>query len=109
MNKIIERISEIILKDIQKYEIDNWHGITMDNIEEYLISPRLETYLDSSNNDAPIKYWTVLEEYPKQQSGYTIYFDLDIDQFGLGTYNDRSTQIIALGIYGSFIDTLNAM
>lgn len=53
-------------------------------------------------------YWTILEEFPGDKSGYTIFFDPAENEFGLGMHS-KSDQMIFLGIYGSFIEVLNGM
>ena len=108
MNKIKKQISERIKQEIDNNPIDNWHGITIDNIEKHLVSPVSEIYFDPMDETITHKYWTVLEEYSEEKSGYTIFFDSNENEFGLGMHG-KSNQMISLGIYGSFIDALNGM
>ncbi len=102
------QIKKTIEKEISESTIDNWHGITKDNIKEHLVGPILEKYIDSMDENHIRELWTVLEEEPKTKAAYTIYFDPDEKEFGLGLNTKDNTKVF-LGIYGSFITTLNAM
>lgn len=108
MNKIKKQIFERIKQEIENSPIDNWHGITLDNITKHLISPVFETYSNPMDETITHQYWTVLEEYPEDRNGYTIFFDTNENEFGLGMHV-KSKQMISLGIYGSFIEALNGM
>ena len=108
MNKIKKHISDKIKNEIKDNPIDNWHGITIDNISKHLIPPLLENYFDPMDENVSYQYWTVLEEFPEDKSGYTIFFVPNEEEFGLGMHGN-SDQMISLGIYGSFIEALNGM
>jgi hypothetical protein len=108
MNKIKEHISNKISSEIKHEIIDNWHGIDQSNIAQHLITPSLEVYHDPMDESKTYQLWTVLEEYPDEKSGYTIYYDQTEDEFGLGMHGE-SGKMISLGIYGSFIEALNGM
>lgn len=98
-------IKQIIAQEITNSKIDNWHGINKDNLADHLIEPTEEEYIE---NDSPVLLWTVLKESPDTQEGYLIYFDPEVKKFGLGVY-DKQKNKVAIGIYGSFINTVNAM
>ena len=108
MNKFKKHISNKISEEIKRNPIDNGHGINKDNITKHLIQPSLEDYQDPIDENVTNQYWTVLEEIPEEKTGYTIYYDQNKDEFGLGMH-DKSDHMISLGIYGSFIETLNGM
>ena len=108
MNKFVEYLRMIITNEINSAIIDNAHGINNRNIDDHLITPVLNTYIDSMNDNLKHEFWTVLEESPYDKSGYTIFFDPNIKKFGLGA-RDPSDKLISLGIYGSFIEALTGM
>jgi hypothetical protein len=108
MNRIKKYISAKISSEIGENTIDNWHGINKNNIAKHLIPPLLETYFDPISENTKYRLWTVLEELPEEKSGYTIFYDAEKDEFGLGMHGD-SGKMFSLGIYGPFIEALNGM
>ena len=108
MNRVKKHISKKISNEIRNKTIDNWHGINKDNIAKHLIPPLLETYFDPINENIKYRHWTVLEEFHEEKSGYTIFYDPEEDEFGLGMHGE-SGKMLSLGIYGSFIEALNGM
>ena len=108
MNKIKSYIQELIFKELKVGAIDNWHGIEMANIDQHLITPRLQVYHHSNGADLQWEFWTVLEEIPDDQSGYTVFYDVDENMFGLG-FHGPGGKMFSLGLSGSFLETLNGM
>ena len=108
MNKIKSHIQELISKELKLGAIDNWHGIEAANIDRHLISPRLQVYHHSNGVNRQWEFWTVLEEFPDDQSGYTVFYDSDANMFGLGFHGPEG-KMFSLGLYGSFLETLNSM
>ncbi|WP_237067476.1 hypothetical protein [Microbulbifer guangxiensis] len=108
MNKIKSHIQELISKELKGGAIDNWHGIETDNIDQHLVTPRVQVYHDSNGADLQWEFWTVLEEIPDDQSGYTVFYDVDVNMFGLG-FHGTGGRMFSLGLYGSFLETLNSM
>ena len=108
MNVDAKQIKKIIESEIANSEIDNWHGISRENIAGHLRDPILEEYVNSFDEPKTLRLWTVLEELPHTEEGYTIYYDPDKKKFGLGLKAEKQSKV-ALGIYGSFITTLNGM
>lgn len=108
MNKTKEYITDKIAKEIRGSQINNHHGITESNIGHYLCPPILENYIDNSAEEKVCPVWTVLEEHPETKSGYTIVYDPEFDEFGLGMHG-ADDKLYYLGRYGSLIETLNSM
>ncbi len=108
MNRIKSHIGELIAREIRECSIDNWHGIDKNNVERYLVSPYLQTYLDPMNKNIKFELWTVLEELPEAKSGYTIVYDSEKNEFGLGVHG-ADGMLTFLGYYGGFVETLNGM
>ena len=91
--------------------LDNWHGITLDNIKKLRSTPPVLTRFENagSPDDPPeIDAWIVLDECPDSDSkGYLIAYYPDASMFGLALKNDPLPTFI--GCYGSFIETVDAM
>ena len=109
MNKIKSYIQDIIKNEIESHSINNWHGITKENLNQHLLlSPKLEVYIDGLNVNKRFKLWTVLEEYPEEKKVYTIFYDEKENEFGLGLKSPEG-KLTFIGYYGGFIETLNGM
>ncbi|XWN37850.1 MAG: hypothetical protein ROO71_02760 [Balneola sp.] len=103
-----EFLKRLIKEELQKNPLKGAHGINSENIEEFLIEPKIEKYIGSSNRTDIFEVWTVLQETPNERSGYTIFYDPEDKGFGLGMYTSDD-QLMHLGFYGSFSKTLNSM
>ncbi|MAL17949.1 MAG: hypothetical protein CL667_09575 [Balneola sp.] len=103
-----EFLKKHIKEDLKKNPLKGAHGIDSENIDEFLIEPKLEEYIGSSNRNDIFEVWTVLQENPSERSGYTIFYDPEDKGFGLGLYTSDD-QLMHLGFYGSFTKTLNSM
>jgi hypothetical protein len=100
-----EEIELIIKAEIsENWDFSNAHGV---DLRKCLIRPIKQKYLDSMNKNRTIELWTVLEETP-DSNGYKIYYDETEDNFGLGIRSDKD-ELISLGIYGTFLETLESM
>jgi hypothetical protein len=103
-----EFLKRLIKEDLKMNPLKGAHGIDSENINEFLIEPKLEKYIGSSNRNDIFEVWTVLQENPDNRSGYTIFYDPEDKGFGLGLYTSDD-QLMHLGFYGSFSKTLNSM
>jgi hypothetical protein len=104
-------LEQLISQEITQNVIDNWHSITKENIHRHLVKPFLKQFISASEGQEK-KYWLVLDEYPKSQiEGYLIVYDEDENMFGLATkISMKETELgEVIGLYGTFISTLNAM
>jgi len=100
-----EEISQLIDSDIaSNRETLSWFGRPL---AECRLTPILLEFTDSFNNDDPIMLWLVFEEDPISKQGYKIVYSEDANEFGLAVQGEKAGVLI--GIYGSFVDTLNAM
>src|SRR4051812_24437559 len=100
-----EEIKAKIAEDLRsEKDLKNVSGL---DLTICLIEPVLQNYqyaTDSSKNE---ELWTVLEETP-DGNGYKIYFDPATGMFGLGMKSNRG-QLIDIGSYGSFLETIYSM
>ena len=104
-----EKIKQIIKKEIENNpQIENWHCLNTKNLKEHLIDPLEEKYECFDEEDGFEMLWTVLKEKPEKDDGYVIFFDPEIEEFGLGIYT-KSGLKKNIGIHGSFLETLNGM
>ena len=101
-------ISKKISLELESSVTTNAHGINRQNITNHLIDPEEHLYLDPMDDDRTYQFWKVLEEIPGEKDGYTIFFDPESEEFGLAIYNENN-QMVMLGIYGTFIETLDSM
>ena len=104
-----EKITHIIDNEINSNKIDSAHGISSENIKQHLIDPVQQKYIHEMGKDkGEVLLWTVLEEDPKDMTGYTIFYDEGTQMFGLGMHG-QDDSLISLGNYGTFIEALNGM
>ena len=103
-----EFLKKSIQEELSKNPLKGAHGINSENIDKFLIEPKLEEYIGSSDRNDIFEVWTVLQEVPNERNGYTIFYDPEEKSFGLGLYTSDD-QLMHIGIYGSFTDTLNSM
>lgn len=102
-------IKQIIFDDLNETDINSWHGIPKDNIDQLLVEPtviELVNVLGQRN-----KYWLVLDEQPGDlKNGYQVVYDEREDFFGLATKTAAQKEVgLLVGLYGSFVDALNNM
>ena len=105
-----EEIKEAIFDELNERDINSWHGITKDNVDQLLVEP---TVIELSIWGGQRKrYWLVLDEQPGDfQKGYLVVYDDREDMFGLATKTTMESEETGylVGLYGSFIDTLDNM
>jgi hypothetical protein len=85
-------------------DLSNVFGL---NLNDCLIEPVKEKYKSSTDNSVTFDLWTVLEE-TKDKTGYKITFDESDKTFGLGILTDKN-ELMDIGTYGSFMETLKGM
>jgi hypothetical protein len=81
-----------------------WHGRPLD---ECLQKPEKRRFLNSHADNAPEDLWLVFEEGPTPGHGYMVVYDESLNEFGLAVQGTPDPVVI--GIYGSFLETLNSM
>jgi hypothetical protein len=101
-------INSLIKTKIEN-EINNSENIEIgiinkNNINNYIIEPRYEEYIDMSNNNK-IMLWTVLES---ENFGYQIIYSEKEEEFGLAMISMENEKIF-LGINGGFLETVYSM
>src|SRR5438034_3555238 len=100
-----EEIRAIILEELKsEQDMTNVAGV---DLTKCLIEPTRQSYKRSNDALETYQRWTVLEER-EDKNGYKIYFDEGTKLFGLALNSD-SDELIDIGTYGSFIDTLWAL
>lgn len=100
-----QEIKSIIKNELLEYnDMTNVYGL---NLNECLIEPIKEEYKSSTDDKITFQLWTVLEE-AKDKTGYKITFDESDNTFGLGILTDKN-ELMDVGSYGTFIETLRGM
>jgi len=100
-----EKVLNIVLDEINfKFDISNMHGV---NLRKALITPVLQEYKSSMDRSKSFNLWTVLEAN-EDGSGYKIFYDEEENSFGLGTKSEKE-ELLCLGNYGTFLETLESM
>lgn len=104
---ISEEITRIIYEEIgDDWQYSNAHGI---DLRKCLVTPQKRRFLTNLDSGSEEEFWLVLEEFPANGSGYKIIFDEESKMFGLATAMKESKRDFFLGIYGSFLETLEGM
>ena len=100
-----QEVKDIINQELEgQTDLTNTHGV---NLNECLIEPIKERYLSAADESVNLELWTVLEE-STDRSGYKITFDESDGKFGLGIMTDKN-ELMDIGTYGTFLDTLIGM
>lgn len=100
-----EAIARIIEGDIANAGADLlWGGRPL---HECLRVPTKLRHVDSHRNEDAGEFWLVFEECSEPGRGYTVVYDEDLNQFGLGLKDQN--ELMFLGFYGGFVKTLNSM
>jgi hypothetical protein len=81
-----------------------WYGRPLGECLQVPIKIRI---LNSHNNDAAEELWFVFEEGPKPGEGFKVVYDEGASMFGLAVNGIKEPVLI--GLYGGFVETLNAM
>lgn len=98
-------IKEIISIELQvETNLKNVFGL---DLTKCLIEPTKQNYKNSNESGDIYELWTVLEE-TEDGNGYKIYFDEDAKMFGLAIKSDKD-ELIDIGNYGTFLETLYSM
>ena len=100
-----KEVIHIINEEIEgNFDISNLHGV---DLKKCLIKPIRQKYVSSLNDNLTFDFWTVLEE-TEDKNGYKIFYDEDENSFGLGMKGFKN-ELIYLGNYGTFLETLYGM
>src|SRR5687767_6577312 len=105
-----EELKETIFDELSESDINSWHGITKDKVNQLLVEPTI-IELTSWGGQRKI-YWLVLDEQPGDlEKGYQVVYDEREDIFGLATKSTIESKETGymVGLYGSFVDALNNM
>jgi len=88
-------------------EFQNWHGITADNIREFLVVPRLQVVDPDDLETEPRPMWVVLAER-RDESGYLIVFDPSDSTWGVAERDGDGGLVMVIGS-DSLQDALEGM
>jgi hypothetical protein len=98
-----EDVEKIIKSEVgDKLDTTNLHGI---NLRECLVKPVRQKYISAFDNSQTFDLWTVLIE---SEDGYRVFYDEDENTFGLAN-KSHANELMYLGNYGSFLETLAGM
>ena len=100
-----EEITKLIDIELKaEKDLTNVFGL---DLTKCIVVPTRQKYQDALDDTQNDELWTVLEETP-DTNGYKIYFDDESKQFGLGIKSDKN-ELVNIGYYGTFLETLYAM
>lgn len=105
-----EKLKKAIFDELNEGVIDNWYGITKSNIYQLLVEPEIIDLFDVYGNIN--QYWLVLDEHADDlENSYRIVYDERKNMFGLATKSNVKGNDLGflVGLYGSFLNTLNNM
>lgn len=85
----------------------NLHGITSDNIGDFLVEPVPVTVLWHGMEPGPREMWLVLREH--EQDGYHVAFDPPSRMWGLVMTKPDDQLVLVSGLTETFIDTVVGM
>jgi hypothetical protein len=89
-------------------EFANWHGITSENIHEFLIEPVPVTVVIWGEEPGLREMWLALQE-DEAQDGYCVAFDAAWNAWGLVTRNDDGKFTLVSGTTDTFLDQVCGM
>jgi hypothetical protein len=98
-----EEVEKLIKLEVgDKLDTTNMHGI---NLTQCLVKPVRQKYISAFDNSKTFDLWTVLIE---SEDGYRIFYDEDENAFGLAV-KSQNNELMYLGNYGTFLETLAGM
>lgn len=101
-----EEVAQLVREEIgEDWSHPNPHGV---DLRESLVAPQKVRLFVDMDTDRQVEHWLVLEESARR-GGYLIVFDEDSRRFGLATFDVTTKRCYFLGLYGSFLETLDAM
>ena len=86
----------------------NFHGITPDNLQSFLVSPYALTVDPDDLETAPRKMWVVLEERPGVNSGYFVVYDPLGSTWGVAERSTGNNHVLVCGA-ASLAEALDSM
>jgi hypothetical protein len=90
------------------WNLSNWHGITVENINDFLVTPRLETF--ATWDEHRVSLWIVLDECRNEkEDGYLVVYNPDNHEFGLALKPSEGNPGVLLGYHGTFVETMAGM
>ena len=102
------------IQEIMEYEVKqldnfiNYHGITLDNLNYFLVEP-FEIFVEPEDLDtSPRNMWVVLQEYKDIKDGYSIVFDPRNSGWGITEQLSNDKYILVIGA-ASFKEALEGM
>jgi hypothetical protein len=105
-----EELKAAIFVELNERDVKSWHDITKENIDQFLIEPKIIQLINVLGERN--MYWLVLDENRDDlKVGYQIVFDEREDRFGLATKTTVEDKDVGylIGLYGSFLETLDNM
>lgn len=102
-----ESVERLVLEQIGE-QWDRWTAHSLDLRRCLVRPPRLETYMSrTADGEVPLDLWLVLEESPDSHDGYEVFYDPELNMFGLGVVGTEGRYYI--GAYGDLWATLEGM
>ena len=98
----ITKLIDIELKS--ESDIANVFGL---DLTKCILVPTRQKYLSALDNTKSEELWTVLEDN-EDKSGYKIFYDENENMYGLGILS-KNKELINIGYYGTFLETLYSM
>jgi len=102
------------VKRIVRAELDkgtgfeNWHGITPENIEAFLVDPYQARVDPDDLETTPRPMWVVLHERQKPRDGYVVVFDPLTESWGVAEFTGDPELTMVIGA-DSFSAALEGM
>ena len=105
-----DEIRQQIEREIDEAKaLDNMHGITLNNVREFLVNPYKEIVFGEDPNEPPKEMWVVLHETSDPSKRYRIGLDLGSGEWCL-IESDSHGRAYSDTLGGnSFIEALNGM
>ncbi len=103
-----DKLRAIVESEIAgNWDLTNAHGCDLRRCVIPPVINRFENFGKPGGKDF-VELWVVLEEDPDGCNGYKIVYDEEFAKFGLACPG-KSGQDAYLGLYGSFLETFDAM
>ena len=100
-----EEITKLIDTEIKaEPDITNVFGL---DLTKCIVVPTRQKYLYGLDKTKSDELWTVFED-SEDKSGYKIFYDEEENMFGLGVFS-KDMDLINIGYYGTFLETLYSM
>ena len=104
------KVREILEVELSKYApFENWHGITKENINKFLVKPTAVTVDPDDLETSKRKMWVVLQTENDIKKGYSIAYDFWQQHWAVIAYTGKANEFVQITAEPTLAEALGSM